>query len=83
MNKFEDVALTDVADLLYSNNWIIRLLGEYIELRIRMSKLQDVENKNDILKQQLSIQKEYADILENRIQSMFLTNYREKSTSLC
>lgn len=31
MNKFEDVALTDVADLLYSNNWIIRLFGEYIE----------------------------------------------------
>lgn len=78
MNKFDDIALTDVMDLIYSNNWLIRLFGEYVELRIRMSKLQKVENKDDMLQRQYNIQADYADVLERRIQRLFLTDYREK-----
>jgi hypothetical protein len=85
---FESLSFEEIHELITSEHWIIRLFGEYLELRKRALRLEgalsceDVKENPDIafndMKKQYELQIEYAKVLESRLMSLFLINYKEK-----
>lgn len=85
---FESLSFDEIHELITSEHWIIRLFGEYLELRKRALRLQgalsckDIKENPDIafndMEKQYELQIEYAKVLESRIMSLFLVNYKEK-----
>ena len=85
---FLDMSINNIIVLITSDDWRIRIIGEYLECRLRidrlvkaMSLLTDHEMAGatkKTLENQRDAMIEYAKILEARIQSLFITNYKEK-----
>lgn len=60
--------LADTIPYMMSNDWKMRLLGEFYQLKLRYTYLKVTKfARQDIVQEQLDCMKEYAKILEERI----------------
>lgn len=82
---FLDMSRDNIVLLIMSDDWRIRLIGEYFELRRRIDRLVKFmsDHKTEgASKKEMAEQRdamiEYGKVLEARIQSLFITNYKEK-----